>query len=791
MGGGGQLMITTAKKIFYDFEVFKYDWLVVFIDFDTRERQVIVNSRSELQDFYNQHKDDIFCGYNSRTYDQVIFKAILKGLHPWTVNSQIINENKKEHQILGYKNKIDFNNFDCLLLNKSLKQLEGFLNSKIKESDIDFNIDRHLTQDEIDETIKYCTHDVEQTIVVFEHTKEEFDAQLSLIEAFDLPMSSFGKTKAQLVAEILGANRYQNPKHDEFDIVIPDTLLVSKKYQHIVDWYKNPKNYNYSRKLYTEVAGCPHVFGYGGIHGALPSCAVEGTILACDVASLYPSIIIEYGLMSRGVSNVNTYKEIRDKRIELKKVKDPRQLPMKIVLNSCYGTFKDEFNPLYDPRQSNNVCVHGQLLILDLIEKLEPYVTILQSNTDGIFMLLHDGVEADTVKSIGAEWEKRTRLVLEWDEYKKLVQKDVNNFIMIAADGSYKSKGAYLKKLSPIDSDLLISNKALIGYFVNDTPIEDTVRASTKLSDFQKIVKITSLYSYALFGEQRLKESVLRVFASNDPDAPGVFKVKLVDGVERIEKIANTPEHCFICGEDINDVPVPANLDLQYYIDLIQERLNDFYSGERKAKIKPKSEIKGINEETFNKLLDLELNDYSTFTDYLVFIRDNSICNKTVIRIMIELGMLNKFGKAKKLLKVWSAFFDEIKYSPSQSDKTKIAKLSMILSVESDAEDDDYSEQEKALFRIKYTGTCVTNDDSDRWLVYVQSLRPACRNKDNKQFGMNIDYISIGTGKKGRATIFTKSFIPGTKEGSVLKTKPSWWSRSGKYFNLDRYELLE
>lgn len=352
---------------------------MVFIDYDTRERTVIIDSPGDLRAFYELHKNDIFCGYNSRTYDQVIFKAILLDLHPWVVNNDIINEGRKEYQILGKaRDKFPINNYDCILLNKSLKQLEGFLNSKIKESDVDFNINRPLTQAEIDETILYCTHDVEQTIKVFENTKQEFDAQLSLIEAFDLPMSSFGKTKAQLVAEILGASRYEGGNKDEFDIVLPNTLVLSDKYKYIADWYLNPKNHNYSRKLYAEVAGCPHVFGYGGIHGALPSYVCEGRILACDVSSLYPAIIIEYGLMSRGVSNVDKYREIRDKRIELKKIKDPRQLPMKIVLNSCYGTFKDEFNPLYDPRQSNNVCVTGQLLILDLIEKLEPYVSIIQ-----------------------------------------------------------------------------------------------------------------------------------------------------------------------------------------------------------------------------------------------------------------------------------------------------------------------------------------------------------------------------------------------------------------------------
>ncbi|MDD3123664.1 MAG: hypothetical protein PHC62_09170 [Candidatus Izemoplasmatales bacterium] len=319
------------KKIFYDFEVFMYDWLVVFIDYDTKEKTVIVNEPYDLEKFYHFHKDDVFCGYNSRSYDQIIFKGIIQGLDPWYLNGQIINEGKKEYQLLDRNNKIQLNNYDCLLLNKSLKQLEGFLNLKIKETSVPFNISRKLTQAEIEETIEYCTHDVESTIKVFENTTEEFDAKVNLIEEFDLPMSSFGKTKAQLAAEILNARRKEYTG-DEFDLSFPDTLILSDKYKHIVDWYKDRKNHNYSRKLYLDVEGVPHVFGYGGLHGALPNYSYEGIILAADISSMYPSLIIEYDYMSRAVSSIEKYREIRDTRLQYKKNGDPRQAPLKIVL---------------------------------------------------------------------------------------------------------------------------------------------------------------------------------------------------------------------------------------------------------------------------------------------------------------------------------------------------------------------------------------------------------------------------------------------------------------------------
>lgn len=73
----------------------------------------------------------------------------------------------------------------------------------------------------------------------------------------------------------------------------------------------------------------PHVSGYGGIHGAIQNYNTEGIILSCDVVSTLSINYTEYGFMSRGVDGVEKYREIRDTRLELKKKKDPKQLPLK------------------------------------------------------------------------------------------------------------------------------------------------------------------------------------------------------------------------------------------------------------------------------------------------------------------------------------------------------------------------------------------------------------------------------------------------------------------------------
>ncbi|WP_266138824.1 DNA polymerase domain-containing protein [Bacillus amyloliquefaciens] len=569
------------RKIFYDFEVFKNNWMVVLIDYDTKKGKVIVDDVDELKRFYKMFKDDIWIGYNSRMYDQYILKGILLGMNPYYISSRIINDNVKGFNVVREGYKIPLNNFDITTGFHSLKQLEGFMGSRIKESSVPFDISRALTEKEIKEVVEYCIHDVKQTIEVFDNKKEEFESQLALIEAFDLEMSMFTKTKAQLSAFILGAEKQGN-RGDEFELRFPNTLKI-EKYKHIVDWYRDPENLDYTKKLNVDVAGVPHIFAWGGLHGALPKYKDEGIILCCDVASLYPSIMIEYDYISRNVKNPLKYTEIRDTRLELKRKKDPKQAPYKIVLNSTYGAMKDQYNPLYDPLMANNVCLAGQLLLLDLIEKIEPYCKLIQSNTDGLFMKVEKESDIDLIKEVAKEWETRTRLDLEWDVYEKIYQKDVNNYIIIDKDQKYKSKGAYVKKLNNLDYDLPIVNKALIEYFTKGIPVEKTINDCNQLREFQKIVKVSNKYMYALYGEERLPEKVLRVFASKDKNAKGVFKVKTE---ERIEKIGNTPPRCFINNDNVIDLKVPDYLDKEYYIEIAKKRINDYLGISNRKKTK-------------------------------------------------------------------------------------------------------------------------------------------------------------------------------------------------------------
>ena len=56
--------------LFYDFEVFSHDWLVVIMDTRNRETTVIVNDPDKLEALYKATQREIWVGFNSRHYDQ-------------------------------------------------------------------------------------------------------------------------------------------------------------------------------------------------------------------------------------------------------------------------------------------------------------------------------------------------------------------------------------------------------------------------------------------------------------------------------------------------------------------------------------------------------------------------------------------------------------------------------------------------------------------------------------------------------------------------------------------------
>lgn len=668
-------MIDKNKIWGYDFECYSRInwWCVTFINYQDRNNIItIINDRQLLIQFYELHKDEIFVSYNGRQYDTGIFKGILDGMNVGYVNDKLIKEGKKPFQVVKNHKNYPLNDYDAILKDKSLKQLEAFMGDDIRETEVDFNIDRPLTEAEIEQTKIYNIHDVSELLKVLDACWNDFEGQLDIIELYGLDMSYFTKTKVQLAAKILNAVD-QHTMDDEFDIRIPDTIQLSDKYKFIPEWYMNPKNWRYKEHLHSEddqhnnqltciVAGIPHVFAWGGCHGADDKQSIfEGLILHADVSSMYPTTDIEYNLLSRKFKNPDDFRMMRDFRLKLKAEGNSKNKALKPMINGIYGASKDRNGAIYDPLMANLTCIFGQMFILDLIDKLEPYCRLLQTNTDGIFVLCESDEQKNKVIEITHSVGERLRMEFEIDEYTKLIQKDVNNYIAIMKNGEVECKGSMVKYNNPIDNDLPILNDAVRNYLAYDIPIEKTINECDELIKFQKVIKLSSKYKEvwhgtALSGKSEdgsiktsgidgelLKNKVHRVFASNRPSDGSIYKLKIEKGVKSYEKFANTPDHLFIDNEDIHGKSIPVYLDREYYINEAKKRISMFLT-------KDEEKIDDAPNILFNCMCDS--NDFYTFLERC---KENGITKKVLEGYLIA-DCCKTYGKTDKLLKFKNYF---------------------------------------------------------------------------------------------------------------------------------------
>ena len=589
-----------------------YDWLVVILDMDAQKEHVIINDPEQLKAFYETHKDDIWVGYNTRNSDQFIRKAIRCDFNPKEVNDWIIVKDKPGWRFSNLFWQIPLNNYDVMPpVPVSLKTMEGMMGNDIKESDVDFNIDRKLTPAEIAETVKYCRHDVEQTVEVFLERKSEFDAMFQLCQVFKFPLSYLGKTNAQITAKVLDC--VMTERDDEFDFII-EPFIKLEKYKSVMDWFRNAKQdciremkaayaeakpslkwkydhtdpeafrkFFYNRSLTTNICGIPHVDGWGGIHGASEKPIFrKGSIWHVDVGSYYPSYLIAHQRVTRSARRPEKYKEVYDTRMALKAAgKKKEQAPYKLLLNSLSGAMKDKHNPAYDPCMNNTMVVNCQLMLIMLLEWLEdiPGFELIQSNTDGLIVKIPDTDEAfNMLDDICYRWEatcstELCSITLAFDQVSEIWQKDVNNYLFRFVDGKIERKGAYVKELSRLDADLPIINKALVDYMTEGVHPTVTINGCDELMQFQKLVKLSSMYEYVEHNGKRYSYKCYRVFASTRSTDGKILKCR---SGSNPAKFGNTPDSCFIVNDDVKGMKCPAHLDKQLYIKTAINRLANF-----------------------------------------------------------------------------------------------------------------------------------------------------------------------------------------------------------------------
>lgn len=584
------------RLISYDCEVFAYDWLVTLKDKETGIYTCIWNDNEALKMALSD--DCIYVGFNSKHYDQYIIKAIAAGLTPQEVkqvNDYIIagGQGWQCPQLADYYFR--FNNVDIrddTQQGLSLKAIEGHLGMSVKESSVPFDIDRPLTPEEKAETEFYCKHDVDTAERLIDIRKDYLKNKINLGRLAGLDeVKAMGMTNAKLTAAMLTATK--KPHDDERKYVYPDNLRkeyipseVFAFFDRMYD-FSIPDSELFGGKFNLNIGECPVTLGYGGIHGAIPNFFWEETedrgIWNEDVGSYYPHLCTINGYTSRNIPSPQIYEDILERRMKAKAAGDKHTAnALKLVCNTTYGCLLNQYNDLYDPLMGRSVCISGQLYLLELAEHCYQEIKglrIVQLNTDGI-MVECDKKDYDTLTAICAEWQSRTGFDLEEDTVIKIAQKDVNNYVEVQPGGKAKAKGGYLVKgIAPagafnINNSCVIVATALKEFFVNGTPVEDTINGCDDIFQFQIIAKAGAKYKetyHVVNGVKEPVQKVNRVYATAEERYGKIYKVKSED--DSTAKIEMLPEHCIIDND--NQLSI-SDVDKSFYIDMARKRVNDF-----------------------------------------------------------------------------------------------------------------------------------------------------------------------------------------------------------------------
>lgn len=268
----------------YDCEVSAYDWLVILKEHGTASYVIIHNDNETLKAFLDDHPEDLFCGFNTKHYDQFIIKAIYSCFTPEQVkalNDYLIGGGRGwEYEALR-GTYFKFNNVDIMddtQKGLSLKAIEAHLGLSIQETTVDFNLNRPWTDSELSEMIYYCKHDVDATEHLLDVRKEYLKTKLNIGKMAGLDEArALSMTNAKLTAAFLQARKPEEPWTDERKYVIPDNLKREYIPQEVFDFFARMYDPNltddevFDEKLEITIAGAPGVVGFGGIHSAIPN----------------------------------------------------------------------------------------------------------------------------------------------------------------------------------------------------------------------------------------------------------------------------------------------------------------------------------------------------------------------------------------------------------------------------------------------------------------------------------------------------------------------------------------
>ena len=468
--------------------------------------------------------DKIFAGYNNIHYDNAIINYIIS-YHEKMLNMNYLRictslynlsntiTQSTEDNIEAWKEwkyQVRFETLDLLTMLYSSKLRVGLKEMQVTmqyPNVLEFNgkFNEFLPEDKYDEMIQYNINDVNSTEELLNRCKKDIDLRVAIEDEYGVRCLS--KDGVNIGMKILTQKYLEKTGLSWWDIKdlrspadyisLKDVILPFIKYnnpilQQVLSDMKqqtvSPGRKGYENKFI--FAGLKYSVGVGGIHSEnKPEIIIpkeDEMLIDIDVASLYPSMLIQYKFYPKhlGPEFLEVYSQIKDERIEAKhngnKVKNET---LKLALNGLSGNLQNEHNFCYSPYAVMQIRINGQLLLLMLAESLvELDCRIIQANTDGLFVLLKKD-KYNQVKEACKKWEDLTKLTLEEDRFEAMYQYAINDYIAIKEGYKDTKDEKLIKKKGIFITDVLLGKglsakiipEAIVRYFADRIPVKDTI----------------------------------------------------------------------------------------------------------------------------------------------------------------------------------------------------------------------------------------------------------------------------------------------------------------------------
>lgn len=620
--------------VIFDIETMQELFLVVaMVPGKTGKSFQVSKWKNQLDKFvrYTEtHSDAYWVGYNNLRFDSQVVEWILRNYDKWheltnleicaliaqkaadvihDANYDVFPEYREHELSLKQLDLFKIHHYDNKNRMVSLKRLEFEMDlENIEEMPI-HHTKINMTKEEVETTIDYCYNDVDATYEFYKitlgqtnHPLYKGNNQIELrqdIEAeFGIPCLNYSDSKIgdemikKYYCQEKGINYKELPKKGYFrkNIEIKNCIAkyVTFETPQLKEFLKKMKSITLGLqddfKEHIDFYGNVYSFMKGGLHTENSPKIFEADedyeIIDWDVSSYYPAIIINNGKFPAhlGKEFLRGYKQMFEKRLELKPLaKKDKKIKgivgaLKLAVNSVYGKSSDMQSWIFDRQLTMFTTITGELSLMMLIEQYELNgIHVISANTDGVTIKIKKEL-LPVMDYINAWWCKETQYELERTDYSKIIFSTVNDYLAIMTNGEIKKKGDFLTDFElHKNKSARIVPIALERYFVDDTPVEHTIRTHKNLYDFCIRQKATRSFHYEgtnrSTGETTVYNKLIRYYVSNSGDK--IFKIKNPECQTRAAAISQIEAGEWVC-KVCNYLPKNSktdNVNYEYYIE--------------------------------------------------------------------------------------------------------------------------------------------------------------------------------------------------------------------------------